>query len=76
MCYTGERTQIIFTTIHKVTDGPSSIDMSSIATHLKFLYTNACEKYEQYKFNYISGINVGGKAILTPYSPGRNFNNY
>lgn len=60
----------------RVTDGPSSIDMSSIATHLKFLYTNACEKYEQYKFNYISGVNVGGKAILTPYSPGQNFNSY
>lgn len=54
----------------RVTDGPSSIDTGGVASHLKFLYEHACKRYEEYKFNYAAGINPGGKAILTPYSPG------
>ena len=54
----------------RITDGPSSIDVSAIATNLKFLYENACGKYEQYKFNYQAGLSNVGKAILSPYSPG------
>lgn len=56
----------------RVTDGPSSIDTGAVANNLKFLYENACKKYEEYKFNYAAGINIAGKAILTPYSPGSN----
>lgn len=59
-----------------VSDGPSSINMGAVATNLQFLYTNACDKYEQYKFNYLAGVNGGGKAILSPYSPGSDFAPY
>jgi len=55
----------------RVSDGPSSVDMTAIAGNLKFLYENACKKYEEYKMNFVAGnINGGGQAILSPYSPG------
>lgn len=54
----------------RVTDGPSSIDMTAIAANIKFLYENACKQYEEFKFNLKVGSNAVGKAILSPYSPG------
>lgn len=54
----------------RVSDGPSSIDTTSISANIKFLYEHACKKYEEYKLNYQAGNNNVGKAILTPYSPG------
>jgi len=54
----------------RITDGPSSIDTSSVAQQLKFMYEFACKRYEEYKFNYAAGSNAVGKAILSPYSPG------
>lgn len=54
----------------RVSDGPSSIDTTAISANIKFLYENACKKYEEYKFNFQAGNNNVGKAILTPYSPG------
>jgi len=53
-----------------VTDGPSSIDYKAIATHIKAQHEYLCKNYEEYKFNYQSGIRSVGKAILSPYSPG------
>lgn len=68
----------------RVSDGPSSIDYTAVAANVKFLYDYACKAYEEYKFNYASGNNAVGKAILSPYSPGSsavyghggNFRNY
>lgn len=54
----------------RVSDGPSSIDYTAVATHVKFLYEYACKTYEEYKFNYAAGNNAVGKAILSPYAPG------
>ena len=54
----------------RVSDGPSSIDYTAVAAHIKFLYEYACKKYEEYKFNYAAGNNAVGKAILSPYSTG------
>lgn len=54
----------------RVTDGPSSIDMTAIAGNIKYLYEDACKKYEEFKFNLKVGSSSVGKAILSPYSPG------
>ncbi len=54
----------------RVSDGPSSIDMTAVANYIKYLYEHACKQYEEYKFNYAAGNNAVGKAILSPYSPG------
>ena len=55
----------------KVSDGPSSIDMSGAASHMKHLYDSLCERYEQYKLNFASVNNNVGKAILSPYGSWR-----
>lgn len=54
----------------RVSDGPSSIDYTAVAGHIKYLYEFSCKQYEEYKFNYAAGNNAVGKAILSPYSPG------
>ena len=54
----------------RVSDGPSSIDYTAVAGHIKYLYQYSCERYEEYKFNYLAGTNAVGKAILSPYAPG------
>lgn len=54
----------------KVVDGPSSVDTTATAKHAMELYKDACDKFEQYKFNFTSVNNNIGKAILSPYSPG------
>lgn len=54
----------------RVTDGPSMIDYTAVATNIRFLYEYSCKAYEEYKFNYAAGNNAVGKAILSPYSPG------
>ena len=54
----------------RVTDGPSSIDMTAIAGNIRYLYENACKQYEEFKFNLKVGSSSVGKAILSPYSPG------
>lgn len=53
-----------------VTDGPSSINYTEIATNVRNLHDYALKAYQEYKFNYISGTNSVGKAILSPYGPG------
>lgn len=54
----------------RVSDGPSSIDYTAVASNIKYLYEYACKSYEEYKFNYAAGNNAVGKAILSPYAPG------
>ena len=54
----------------RVSDGPSSIDMTAVANYIKYLYEYSCSKYDEYKFNYAAGNNAVGKAILSPYAPG------
>jgi len=54
----------------RVTDGPSSIDMTAGANYIKYLYEYSCSKYDEYKFNYAAGNNAVGKAVLSPYAPG------
>ena len=54
----------------RVSDGPSSIDMTAVAGYIKYLYEHSCSQYEEYKFNYAAGNNAVGKAILSPYAPG------
>lgn len=53
-----------------VSDGPSSINMTAIASNLKSMYEMACERYDQYKFNMSAGNNAIGQAVLGPYSIG------
>lgn len=57
----------------RVSDGPSSIDYTSIAANLKGMHEQACKNYEDYKFNYVSGTAAVGKAVLSPYSLGSDF---
>jgi len=64
-----------------VTDGPSSINYTAVAGHIKTLLDYAKQAYEDYKFNYKAGNACNGKAILSPYAPGadsirHNFRSY
>jgi len=60
----------------KVSDGPSSIDMSSIADHMKTLYQTLLTRYEDYKINFSSNNSNVGQAVLGPYSLGNYGRNY
>lgn len=51
----------------RIGDGPSSVDMTSAATHIKALYDNACKRYEEYKMIYATTNGGVGKAVLGPY---------
>jgi hypothetical protein len=55
----------------RVMDGPSSIDLSSAATHMKHIYDTLCERYENYKLNFAAANNNVGKAVLSPYGSWR-----
>jgi hypothetical protein len=54
----------------RVSDGPSSVDCTAAANYIKYLHDHSCKQYEDFKFNYSTGSNTVGKAILSPYSPG------
>ena len=51
----------------RVSDGPSSIDMSSIAANLRLLHEGLCARYETTKLNFATANNNVGEAILSPY---------
>ena len=53
----------------RVSDGPSSIDMSRTMDGIKILYDEMCTRYEEAKMQYKAN-GVVGEAILSPYSPG------
>ena len=55
----------------RVSDGPSSIDMSKTMEGIKILYDDVCAKYEEAKMQHKLDGSVG-EAILSPYSPGAN----
>lgn len=54
----------------RVTDGPSSIDMSMIAQNLRYLYDAMVKLYDEAKFALKMGNSSVGKAIVSPFSPG------
>lgn len=54
----------------RVTDGPSSIDMSMVAQNLRYLYDAMVKLYDEAKFALKVGNGAIGKAILSPFSPG------
>jgi hypothetical protein len=51
----------------RVSDGPSSIDTSSIAANLRQLYESLLKRFEQAKLNFAAGNNDVGQAVLSPY---------
>lgn len=51
----------------RIGDGPSSVDMSSAATHIKSLYEGAYKRYEEYKMIFAATNGNVGKAVLGPY---------
>jgi hypothetical protein len=53
----------------RVSDGPSSIDMSRTIDGIKVMYDEICARYEDAKMQYKAN-GVVGEAILSPYSPG------
>ena len=53
----------------RVSDGPSSIDMSRTMDGIKILYDDVCRRYEEAKLQY-KADGVVGEAILSPYAPG------
>ena len=53
----------------RVSDGPSSIDMSRTVDGIKVMYDEICARYEDAKMQYKAN-GVVGEAILSPYSPG------
>lgn len=52
----------------RVSDGPSTIDMTDSTRNSKTLYDNALLEYERAKFAYRAGNSIGGQAVLTPYT--------
>lgn len=56
----------------KVTDGPSTIDMTSSLKGIQKLYEDACQRYEDAKFQFQAGGSIG-KAVLTPFSPASDY---
>lgn len=52
----------------KVTDGPSSMDISGIYKAKKDLYDQMCEDYERAKLQAQIGDFSTGEAVLTPYT--------
>lgn len=56
----------------KVTDGPTTIDMSSSLKGVQKLYEDACQRYEDAKLQYQAGGTIG-KAVLSPFSPASDY---
>lgn len=54
----------------KMSDGPSSIDMTGIAKNIASSSQDMCSRYEHAVMQYKAGGSVAGQAILGPYSPG------
>ena len=52
----------------RIKDGNSEVDLKGSTDALKFAVENACEAYEQAKWEFEAGNLVPGKAILGPFS--------
>lgn len=50
-------------------DGQTSLDMRGIAQAFKNIHDALVKQFEDAKLDYQASGSVGGKAILTPYSP-------
>jgi hypothetical protein len=60
-----------------VSDGPSSVDMRSIAGYIKMLLADAVKTFEEAKLAQQIGNGGYGQAILSPYGySGYNFRQY
>lgn len=53
----------------RVTDGPSTIDMTATALHIKELLKNAQDQFERAKLAHQIGNGGYGKAVFGPMSP-------
>lgn len=53
----------------RVSDGPSSIDMTRTMDGIKLLYDEILTRFEEAKMQYKTN-GIVGEAILSPYSPG------
>lgn len=51
----------------RVTDGPSTIDMTAVSQNMKPLYDQAVKNFDQAKLAYQVGENNVGKSVLSPY---------
>ena len=54
----------------RISDGPTSLDLTNIAKQLEILRSDICKRFEDAKFQYQVGNSLSGQAILSPYSPG------
>ena len=54
----------------RMSDGPSSIDMTGIARNIAVSSQDMCGRYEHAVMQYKAGGSIAGQAILGPYSPG------
>ncbi len=54
----------------KMSDGPSSIDMTGIAKNIEVSSKDMCARYDHAVMQYKAGGSIAGQAILGPYSPG------
>lgn len=52
----------------RVSDGPSSIDMTDVTRNAKLLYDSALAALEKAKIDYRAGNSIAGEAVLTPYT--------
>lgn len=59
-----------------IKDGMSMLDMRNVVTGLKVLYDDLNKKYDHAILQYQTFRSTGGKAILSPYSPGSYFSGY
>lgn len=59
----------------KITDGPSSIDLSNIAKDLKLLLDSLLSRYDKLKLDYAMALNSGlAFAVTTPVSANLRYN--
>lgn len=56
-----------------IKDGPSSIDGKEIGKQMLERYKFMCEKFEAAKRQYITGVSIGGRAVLGPIVYGNYF---
>ena len=54
----------------KMSDGPSSIDMTGIAKNIEVSSKDISARYDHAVMQYKAGGSIAGQAILGPYSPG------
>lgn len=64
----GSEVKTLAAQAYRVTDGPSTIDISNAYKATKELYDELNDKLDNLIFNYRAGNSVAGEAIMTPYT--------